>query len=83
MEAVSSRYSAGATCLINGHATYSFTLDVRNRSRVEWFNSAKPDERWSFTDAAGHFHAYDQTKDVNDRYPTLRRRVEEIPLLLR
>lgn len=39
----------------------------------------KPDHNWSYTDGAGHFHAYDQTKDALDRYPTLKIRIEEVP----
>lgn len=42
-------------------------------------NSPKPDESWTFTDAAGHFHAYSTDKNRGDRYPTLETRVEVVP----
>jgi hypothetical protein len=36
----------------------------------------KVDERWSFVDAAGHFHAYYEARTP---WPTLRKRIEAIP----
>lgn len=39
-------------------------------------NLPKPDEGWSFVDAAGHFHAWYERKDP---WPTLRKRIEVVP----
>lgn len=39
-------------------------------------SSPKPDERWSFVDASGHFHAYWSREE---RWPTLRTRIEPVP----
>jgi hypothetical protein len=39
-------------------------------------NLPKADDRWTYTDAVGHFHAYDQAARHGDRYPTLNARVE-------
>ena len=36
----------------------------------------KPNERWSFVDADGHFHAYYESKDP---WPTLHKRIEVVP----
>lgn len=40
-------------------------------------NSPKVDRSWTFTDAAGHFHA--ATEDKREPWPTLRMRIEERP----
>jgi hypothetical protein len=47
-------------------------------SQTIWSMGSKADEKWSFTDAAGHFHAYDQSSE-RDHYPTLLMRVEQVP----
>jgi hypothetical protein len=74
-----SRASMVGTAYINGGTGCPGQIVIERE--VEFVTSAlpRPDERWSFVDSAGHFHAYDQSTDARDRYPTLKTRVEEIP----
>lgn len=64
---------------INGGPPAPFQLMVERQVEMVTSISPKADPKWTFTDAAGHFHAYDQTPDAYSRYPTLRIRVEEVP----
>ena len=65
---------------INNGPGYPCQANVEHASEIIWSSSPKADEAWSLVDAAGHFHAYDQSADRGgDRYPTLRVRIEEIP----
>jgi hypothetical protein len=65
---------------INGGPGYPCQVNIEHDLKVEWSSSPKADESWSFTDAAGHFHAYDQSTDkyALDHYPTLLTKRERV-----
>lgn len=68
------------TGYVNDASTgYDCRIVITRDVHVETSTSPKFDEWWSFTDAAGHFHAYDQTEDRGQSFPTLRERLEKIP----
>lgn len=62
---------------INGGPPLSCQIIIDHQVEMVTSLGSKPDPNWSFTDAAGHFHAYDQTPGMD--YPTLRRRIEVVP----
>lgn len=51
--------------VVNGVGLYSVTM--HSESPYETYDSDVPDPAWTFTDAAGHFHAYDS----DGKLPTL------------
>jgi hypothetical protein len=64
-----------ATVSINGAEPVPATFGIEvERIDVSTFTASKPDMRWEFRDAAGHFHAYDHQGEL----PTIVRREEVI-----
>lgn len=68
--------TVAGTVVINGGVAMDAVMTVRQemieyRSQV----ATKHDPRWEFTDAAGHFHAYDEKGER----PTLDARTEHVP----
>ncbi len=59
-------------CLINGASVECSDFSVeRNTEYVDVGTCSKPDPEWSFTDAAGHFHAYDKDGHVPPIEPVI------------
>ena len=47
------------TCIINGQPVPVVSVDVETESiDITSISDMKPDPKWEFTDAAGHYHAY-------------------------
>lgn len=44
---------------VDGAEPVAAQIQIRRNDRVEWTNQPKPDPKWQYVDAAGHFHAYD------------------------
>jgi len=65
------------TVVINGGEPMDAVL-VKRQEMIEYRSNIarKADPRWEFTDAAGHFHAYDQSR--KNELPTLDARVEHV-----
>jgi hypothetical protein len=60
--------SAAVSLRINDHPPVSGTFTVEQEYvAVHSLTATKPDKRWEHVDAAGHFHAYDQSGEL----PTL------------
>lgn len=77
METVSSTTITGEVHINDGPAM-SATLTITQEIITQWSALPRPDTRWTAVDSNGHFHAYDQSDDNSDRYPTLNRRVEVV-----
>lgn len=61
-------------CTINGSPVTAVDLRVDTEPiDISTMSDVQPELSWSFTDAAGHFHAYDQ----EGKTPTLRTEYEE------
>lgn len=58
-----------ATIYVNGGPGMRGTLRVEQDVQRVPSNLPRPNPRWEFTDAKGHYHAY--ADDKRDRYPTL------------
>jgi hypothetical protein len=56
---------------VNGASAGVGELMVERNDEVVWSRGPRPDKAWTFVDANGHFHAYDQG-DEQRSYPTLR-----------
>lgn len=68
-----------ATTTVSIDGSDFLPCDVLIEQNIEYVTSAyasKPDPKWSFTDGAGHFHAFTKAKDRSE-LPTLR--AEEVP----
>ena len=65
------------TVVINGGESMDAVL-VKRQEMIEYRSNIarKADPRWEFTDAAGHFHAYDLSR--KNELPTLDARVEHV-----
>lgn len=49
--------TVGLAVHVNGHE-YVGELEIDHDTQVLWSDSPRPDPKWTFTDAQGHFHAY-------------------------
>lgn len=70
-----SELSYPAMVSVDGGNLLHGTLTITHEYERIVSSSPEPDRRWSYVDAAGHFHAYDQKWEdnlYNQAYPTLR-----------
>ena len=68
------------TVHVNGGPALRGTLKVEQDIQQIRSNLPRPNPRWEFTDANGHYHAY--ADDKGDRYPTLEAAVSYTHLTL-